>query len=362
MRTLFFYPANFSNLRRGTPIRFHSLYIHLKKIDEVQLLARKIPSCSDSDMHEIGQGMKGLNWWKTHKALRSMIQEFKPDVLFGCTHRSILPLLLARPKGMPVCIDIHGLCEERENVSAFTKWWKEYWFNFLLRHVNGITAPCTPLINRYEKIVKEKKIIEGGVRLDSIRDATKEKLAKNENPTIIYCGNLSHYQGIEYLLEALAMILEKEWNFVLICSSEQEKAQRLLEKYNLIHRTVLLFNIPQERVFSILKGCDIAVVPRPDIPVTRYAFPSKLAECLAADIAVIATDVSDAKIIVIPNKTGWLVEPGKSNKIAEALTDALDHPEKRKEYRINAKKLIEKRYDWKDIVAKLHTFLYSLTQ
>ena len=360
MKILFYYPGDLSVLKRGTPIRSAMMCAFLGKTHEVHLAAAALPPDFSVKGTAFPSAVRGFNWLSRALALRRLIREFKPDIVYGQTHRSLFTLWLATVGGPPACADLHGVYHEERGANAVHKRLLKLWTDFLVRRIGSVTVPCHALGDLYARHAQHVHVLPGGIDMEAMRGIMPEKVRQDDVPVIAYCGNLRDYQGVEYLLQALQSIRDLSWHFLFVCSSEEERAKAMLERFDLSDRTTLLTNLPQPRVFALLKGSQIAVVPRPDVLVTRYAFPSKLPEYLGSGAAVIATDVSDAKHMVRPHETGWLVPPGNSIALADALRDALSNPALRQKAGAAAIELVERSYDWKPIIANLSSFLYSL--
>ncbi|MBA2125973.1 glycosyltransferase family 1 protein [Hyphomicrobium methylovorum] len=61
----------------------------------------------------------------------------------------------------------------------------------------------------------------------------------------------------------------------------------------------------------------------------REGLPKSLIEAAAARRAIVATDVPGVRDLVQGGRAGWLVPPRNADALANALADALAHPEKR---------------------------------
>jgi glycosyltransferase involved in cell wall biosynthesis len=64
----------------------------------------------------------------------------------------------------------------------------------------------------------------------------------------------------------------------------------------------------------------------------REGLPMSLIEAAAARRAIVTTDVAGAREIVRGGKAGWLVPPRDAAALANALADAITHPEKREAF------------------------------
>ena len=199
-----------------------------------------------------------------------------------------------------------------------------------------------------------------GVDGQAMEAVTPAAIDKSAGPVITYCGNARRYQGIDVLLAALAKIRKEPWQLLLVLSSREAEVRRLLEIHGLTGRAAIKQDLDQIEVFAHLKAADIAVVPRPDIPITRYALPSKLPEYLASGTAVVATEVGDAYRLVSDRETGWLVPPGNAEALATTLKHALHSAHERDQYGKRARERMCAEFDWDVLTERAFGFLQTL--
>jgi glycosyltransferase involved in cell wall biosynthesis len=64
----------------------------------------------------------------------------------------------------------------------------------------------------------------------------------------------------------------------------------------------------------------------------REGLPMSLIEAATAERAIVTTDVAGAREIVRGGKAGWLVPPRDTAALADALADAIAHPDKREAF------------------------------
>ncbi len=362
MRILFLYTGSLKNPQRGTPIRASNLYRYLRMEHETHLLSSEFPEQWSGEATRLSRVIPGFNWLFRVWTMRRVLRSFRPDIVYGQTHMSLFLLKVASIWGYRTCVDLHS-CWEEEVVSTQPSWkvtmYRALHF-YCLRSMDGATVASRAIRDRYPTPAGGWFVLHGGIDLSLLQSIDPERVAPSSVPVIAYCGNIRFYQGVEYLLGALEHLLDIPWCFLFICSSDEERARSLLRKHQLEDRTIFFSSLAQERVFALLKGADIAVVPRPDIPITHFAFPSKLPEYLASGSVVICTDVSDASSIVHDGTNGWLIRPGDEKDLIRALEDALTHPEERRKRAAQATKE-SPNYNWSHLVAQLGLYFHTLT-
>lgn len=144
---------------------------------------------------------------------------------------------------------------------------------------------------------------------------------KKSTPLI---GNVARYDPQKdhlNLLNALALIHLKKINFfcVLIGSMVDKNNFKIIneiKKLKLNNHVKLLGQI--KNITEVMNGLDIHVLS------SSYGegFPNVVAESMACGTPCIATDVGDSAYII--GKTGWVVPPNNSDKLAKAVEKSLD--------------------------------------
>lgn len=190
-------------------------------------------------------------------------------------------------------------------------------------------------------------VVLHGVHINRIKQAPFSKINKYE---ILYMGGLLKKQGVQLVIEALPIILERLPNvtFTIIGSGEygdtlKELVKKLhLEKYV----TFLGYIANHEEVENRTAKASIAVAlyeGRKD-NFTYYTDPGKVKNYLGAGVPVIITDVPYIAGLIQKAKCAIIVRY-KKQEVAEKLVSFLSNEKMMREYRINAVRFAKK-YDW----------------
>lgn len=149
---------------------------------------------------------------------------------------------------------------------------------------------------------------------------TKHKIKKD----LILIGKVARYDSKKdhsNLLKALSQVKLKNLNFfcILIGKHISKKNDNLvleIKRLNLSNNIKLLGQ--HENISEVMNGLDINILS------SSYGegFPNVVAESMACGTPCVVTDVGDAAFIV--GKTGWIVPPNNSIKLAKALEEAIN--------------------------------------
>jgi len=212
-------------------------------------------------------------------ALKSALR-FKPDIIHAHIHEGgLIGIIIGRLLGVPVILDIQGsmLGEYRERGLSGNKLIEKAVF-FIERLVNrNADAIITELDFHRDNILKDPRIHKSrvhriiyGVDTELFssrpRDTNlKEELGIPEQRKVIgYLGLLTFFQGIDYLLDAMKLIVNKRSDAHLLLMGFQDIKKYKKKAQDLGLRDYVTFTgrVPYNDAPRFLSLCDIAVGPK----------------------------------------------------------------------------------------------------
>jgi len=101
---------------------------------------------------------------------------------------------------------------------------------------------------------------------------------------------------------------------------------------------------------ATLAGAAIALAPARDTLINRARCSAKLLELLGAGLAVVASDVGEARAFIEHERSGLLAPPGNPGALAAAALRLLDDPALRARLAAGARQTAA-RYDWDNLAA-----------
>jgi glycosyltransferase involved in cell wall biosynthesis len=152
-------------------------------------------------------------------------------------------------------------------------------------------------------------------------DAAKREIVRNQlglnGPVIAYFGRLIHAKGIHILIQALSMIRDEKWTFLIdefgrYKNPYQEALLQKIKEYGIADR-VVFFDAPHEKVSDYMNAADIVVVPSISSKKWKEQFGRVAPEAMACGKAVIVSDSGALKELV----------PGSGHVIPEQDPQAL---------------------------------------
>jgi glycosyltransferase involved in cell wall biosynthesis len=219
--------------------------------------------------------------------------------------------------------------------------------HFVYKIVGVSDATSENLIN-YEKIPKNKILtLHNGI--DTSRyDVSVDKNVKLNalgidriGPIIGVIARLSKEKGIDYLLEAMPIILKRFNDCMLVVIGDGNLKDFLIQKTNSLGiNKHVLFTGTRLDIPEILKCLDLYVLPS-----VSEGLPMVLLEAMAAHCPIVATAVGGVPTIIHHNVTGSIVKPGDSGKLANEIIRVLSDEDLRHYYVKNSDNVIRNKFN-----------------
>lgn len=245
---------------------------------------------------------------------------------------------------MPGIYSYYG-CKIKENRSliftAHSQWeideipWKwKIMGTYLLNRMDASVGVSREVSNCIQQMFKTDArqivTIENGVDIDALSpkdevDGLKHSLGISENERVV--GVVANFRKIKnhlFLLQAFAKLLESFRNVRLLlvgrgfighADNTEEELRRFVNENHLAQN--VLFLGYRSDIPKLLNVMDVFCLPS-----FNEGLPISLIEAMAAGLPIVGTNVDGIKDLVIPNRTGLLVDLGDVDGLVSAL-DAL---------------------------------------
>lgn len=184
-----------------------------------------------------------------------------------------------------------------------------------------------------------------------------KKLLRVDGKSIVgFYARLEPVKGHLFFLESLKRIIEKDKDVVCLLAGsnfgyENKYTNVIMEKIKELNLSnnvkVLGF---REDIHQLLCITDVLVLPSQKEGIPRIAM-----EAMTLGVPVVATDVLGTREIVINNETGILVPYNNVKTLAEAILQILEEPELRERLSVNGRERIEKFFDERQVIKRLHS-------
>ena len=200
---------------------------------------------------------------------------------------------------------------------------------------------------------KPTYVIQNGIELNLFKPLDKEKSRKKlklplKSKIIAYIGHLEKLKGANVLLDAFGKVRQDFPDAYLLLSGEIEKGIDIKQK------NIIFKDFPKrEDVVLGINSSDVAVVPNTANEFTKYCFPYKLAEYMACNVPIVATDIGDVSLMLKKYK-GSLATPDNAEELSEKIMLRLES-DSRPDYSEDVKN-----FDWRLLSEKLNGIISSL--
>lgn len=184
-----------------------------------------------------------------------------------------------------------------------------------------------------EWVLDKTYVIHCGIDPDCYRPRTLGKRdSENEPFQIIHTGSLQPYKGQTYLVDACALLLERNLNFRCRLIGGGEEYSRLsnqISKRGLQNHVFLEGPKKQTEVAQLLPENDCYVQPSIITSSGKMeGIPVALMEAMACRLPCVATSISGVPELVRHQQTGLLVKPADPVDLANALQIIHDDPQR----------------------------------
>ena len=278
--------------------------------------------------------------FKSYFKTKEVLKDFKPDIVhLNYIDNQVSPSVLACLRDIPVVMTLHDyslfcpmgrilpsqeICEKYfgkhciKCIGSIKGYYyekiKQKVYKILLNNIDSFIAPSRNLKKNFKKqnfINREIITITNGIAIfkyNEVKDTKK----------ILYVGRLSSEKGVEYLLNAIPLILIKQPKArcdIVGDGPEREKFERLVKNLKLSKNVKFCGKIAYEKIEEYYRKSTVVVIPS----ICPEAFSLVGVEAMSVGRVVVGTNVGAIPEWLEDGKTGFLVEPKNSKDIANKI-------------------------------------------
>ena len=317
-----------------------------------------------------GLGEVELMGETTHR-LEQLVRHIKPHLIHA--HSPVLNALpalrVARRLGLPVVYEVrafwedaavdHGTTREGSLRYRLTRGMETY----ALKRVDAVTTICEGLrgdIVARGLAPERVTVIPNAVDVDQLPpagtadDALRASLGLRGHPVIGFLGSFYAYEGLDLLLGALPMILDRvpQARVLLVGGGPQEaNLKRQAEEMGLASKVVFAGRVPHGEVQRYYDLIDLLVYPRHSMRLTELVTPLKPLEAMAQRKLLVASDVGGHRELIRDGETGILFKAGDTVDFARKVAAALVDPMAGQVMREAGRRFVESERTWRASVA-----------
>ena len=227
------------------------------------------------------------------------------------------------------------------------------WLPPLADHVASCTERIRQRLIEIGSVGPEQvTLVPNGVELRRFTSESTLRLP-GVPPRLIFTGNLARYQGIDTMLEAFRLVLDRrpDARLVIVSASSFEEYEDRARELG-VRGAIDLVPASVEDEPRLLGTSDVALNPRVDCD----GIPMKLLNYMAAGRPVVSFRGSAPGLV--HRNTAWLAEDGDVRGFATGILSVLDHPALARAMGERAQRFVQVNHTW-DQSAELAQEMYD---
>lgn len=224
---------------------------------------------------------------------------------------------------------------------------------FIYRHSEAIVVYGSHVKDYLVKLgINKKKIFIAFHSIDNTqfngdvseerKQVLKKKCGITRKKVILYVGRLEECKGLDYLIEALAQLPQKDFSMLFIgCGSQKEKFEARCSQCGFEYK--FLDYVENEKLFEYYALADIFVLPSVTTADFKEPWGLVINEAMNQGCAIVATNAVGAAAggLVDNGKNGLVVQERSAKALQEALERILNNAVLLNQMRTESKKKIE---------------------
>jgi glycosyltransferase involved in cell wall biosynthesis len=275
------------------------------------------------------------------------------------SYPSTLAMAIARHHKVPYIVRPLGqLCEWSLTQSAFKK---QFYLKLIERSnlTHSQALHFTAIQEQQEAVplnlLVPSFVLPHGLSISPVILNAHDRLRQHLNlptdePIVLFLSRLHPKKGLDYLIPALAKLIDQRFTFVLAGSGSPEyeaELQASIVSNNIQDRTICMGFVAGEQKDLLLQGSNLFVL-------TSHSenFGISVLEALASGLPALVTPGVALADLVGEQQLGYVSELNVAS-IAASIQQSMEYPAAAREMGDRARQLIMEKYTWKSIAVSL---------
>jgi len=277
---------------------------------------------------------KGFSkYWKLYKEYKKIQSEKFDLVIVAFPGHSVVwlaRLLFGKNFVFDAFVSLHNAKADRELYKGIKNVFRLK--DFFLDWMAAVLSPKILLdtnqhIEYFAKTyhISEKKFLRVLIGADDTQFASNGLKNNSEKFVVHYHGGFIRIQGIEYIIEAAALLKNEQITFQLVGSGELVPEMREIVSNLDLQETVLIVSgngkVPIKEIVEYAQVADVCVGIFADSPKTKRVIPTKVFEYIALGKATISADTPVMREFFTDRLDVYLVPVRSPQALADAILE-----------------------------------------
>jgi PEP-CTERM/exosortase A-associated glycosyltransferase len=286
-------------------------------------------------------------------------------------------LQAARKAGLPCVYEIRAFWEDAaaDRSNRLPNWrfrLTRELETYVAKQADAVSAIAKPMLaDLQSRGIPASKLFHtpNGVDTDRFVPVEKDiqlarKLKLNEGLVFGFFGSFYRYEGVSWMIAALARFRASGQKFqLLVIGQGEDKAAigKAIHDHAAEGYVHLIDQVPHDQIRRYYSLVDIAVYPRRSIRLTELVTPLKPLEAMALNKPVLASDIGGIRELVENESTGLLFRPEDEEDFCRQAARMIASPSLRVCLAAQAREFVVRERDWK-VLAKGYADIYRFAQ
>ncbi len=257
--------------------------------------------------------------------------------------------------GAKVVLTAHGAGMAMARRSKYINWI----LGFILSHSDSITCNSSHTKKEIARLTgSSARVIPYGTTVEGKKAADPFSKAKTR---ILFSGRHIQRKGVDYLIEALSLVLGQKKDVELVITGHGDRTQewkQIVTNLKLEDKVRFEGFVSNERLAELYQSSDIYCLPAiHDDNSDTEGLGVVLIEALLHARPVVASGVGGIVDVIKHQETGILVKEKSSNDLAHALIYLIENPLRAKELGKAGERFVKENFNWASILDNLEGVL-----
>ena len=290
-------------------------------------------------------------------SLVAIVQKMKPDIIHAhwLIPQGLLAVLMKWIFGVPVIVTAHGADVFSLRKGIFIRL-KKIIVNNADRIVTVSNSLAKTLIEDTRSSIKPEVIpmgVDASLFSPHHRNISIRQKYGINGPFLLFVGRLTEKKGVQYLIEAMALVRVEipEAKLLVVGHGElEQKLKKRVEDLGLQEIVQFTGGIANKELPAYYASADIFIGPSiQTVDGDSEGFGLTFVEAAMSGCLLIGTKTGGIEDIIDDRKTGLLVPPANVQTLADTILYAINNLNNIQEMRLRGRQKVVGKFDWKVI-------------